>query len=1006
MNVRQVSSYSQLSAATGTENVLVQSNGLGGPYQTLTTAALVATALASGSLPLDIGNTVNANAIQLPNAGTIKWNGTGILEFDAATGLNISYAPGPSILNLSPSGALKLTNGTLTVARDPAAALEVATMQWVGANTVASFNARNGAVTLWPSDIYNALGLNSPIATEAYVTQAITAAFQSWLMTCPVVTRWNGRVGSVYLMLSDITTVFFQPGQQPITPTPPLTSNDNSIANTQWVVEYLTNELAGGGTNFATQAWVLANTVNSFNGRMGPVTLTLADVTNVGGAPINTPNFSGIPTAPTAAVGQATGQIATTAFVQQAITANTAGVSTFNTRTGDVTLTAADIAGAGGLANPSPNLTGNPTAPTQAPGTSTPVIANCEFVTSAINAAVTSFNTRTGAVTLLLSDITSVGGAPLANPTFTGVPAAPTANAGTNTTQIATTAFVTAALSVAGGVSSFNSRTGAVDLEANDISAAGGLVNPSVGLTGTPTAPTATAGTNTNQIATTAFVITTIGSSAVSSFNTRTGAVVLSAADITGAGGAPLANPTFTGTPQAPTAAPGTNSTQLATTAYVTAAIAADTTGVTSFNTRTGAVTLSATDITGAGGALLASPVFTGVPAGPTATPGTSTTQLATTAFVSAAIAASGVTSFNGRSGAVTLIANDISAANGALIASPTFTGTPAGPTAAPGTNTTQLATCAFVTAAAGAYLPTAGGAMTGNINYANNVGPAFNLTPAGTYLAAGIAARIQMNGPTNPTTLMVQLAAAGAAGATPAWLNVVQLSSTGAAVAGGLSVSASATVGGTLGVTGNVTAPDYYLSSPSTAYWGTFGGSPALVFAANNYMSWSNSALTFFMNAAQVMQISGGTGLPVIVSGQGIRYAIYSGNNVAFGWNGSNSSLGLFIDNNSIGVVQVVASDATLKENLAPISVDCLAVIDQVQLQQFDWIPTPVQPARPHISCGFTAQNVQSLIPDAVPSAPVNQPLSVDLMTLLAYAFGAIQQLSARLTALDGKAA
>jgi hypothetical protein len=36
--------------------------------------------------------------------------------------------------------------------------------------------------------------------------------------------------------------------------------------------------------------------------------------------------------------------------------------------------------------------------------------------------------------------------APLASPTFTGVPAAPTASAGTNTTQIATTAFVTAAV--------------------------------------------------------------------------------------------------------------------------------------------------------------------------------------------------------------------------------------------------------------------------------------------------------------------------------------------------------------------------------------------------------------------------------------------------------------------------------------------------------------------------------------------------------------------------------
>ena len=36
--------------------------------------------------------------------------------------------------------------------------------------------------------------------------------------------------------------------------------------------------------------------------------------------------------------------------------------------------------------------------------------------------------------------------APLASPTFTGVPAAPTATAGTNTTQVATTAFVNTAI--------------------------------------------------------------------------------------------------------------------------------------------------------------------------------------------------------------------------------------------------------------------------------------------------------------------------------------------------------------------------------------------------------------------------------------------------------------------------------------------------------------------------------------------------------------------------------
>jgi hypothetical protein len=64
---------------------------------------------------------------------------------------------------------------------------------------------------------------------------------------------------------------------------------------------------------------------------------------------------------------------------------------------------------------------------------------------------------------------------------LTGTPTAPTATAGTNTTQLATTAFVTTA----------------DNLKAN-------LASPA--LTGVPTAPTATTGTNTTQLATTAFV--------------------------------------------------------------------------------------------------------------------------------------------------------------------------------------------------------------------------------------------------------------------------------------------------------------------------------------------------------------------------------------------------------------------------------------------------------------------------------------------------------------------
>jgi hypothetical protein len=97
---------------------------------------------------------------------------------------------------------------------------------------------------------------------------------------------------------------------------------------------------------------------------------------------------------------------------------------------------------------------------------------------------------------------------------------------------------------------------------------------------------------------------------------------------------APIASPTFTGVPAAPTAAPATNTTQLATTAFVAAAVTAGSAGVASFNTRTGAVVQLLADITGVGGAPIASPTFTGIPAAPTPANGTNTTQLATTQYV------------------------------------------------------------------------------------------------------------------------------------------------------------------------------------------------------------------------------------------------------------------------------------------------------------------------------------------------------------------------------------
>lgn len=115
---------------------------------------------------------------------------------------------------------------------------------------------------------------------------------------------------------------------------------------------------------------------------------------------------------------------------------------------------------------------------------------------------------------------------------------------------------------------------------------------------------------------------------------TLSGAQVVTALGFTPA---PLASPLFTGNPRGPTPAANDDSVSLATTHWVNLQgyVTALTAPVTSVAGKVGAVTLVVADVSGA--APLASPALTGVPTAPTAAPGTNTTQLATTAFVTAA---------------------------------------------------------------------------------------------------------------------------------------------------------------------------------------------------------------------------------------------------------------------------------------------------------------------------------------------------------------------------------
>ena len=150
------------------------------------------------------------------------------------------------------------------------------------------------------------------------------------------------------------------------------------------------------------------------------------------------PAFTGIPTAPTAAAGTATTQLATTAFVTNSPQftgipiAPTAAPGTLGNQLATLN-----------FVNNSPEFSGVPLTPTAAPGTATGQIASTAFVTN--------------------------------SPQFAGVPTAPTAAFGDTSTQVATTAFVQG-------------------IRANTV------------LTGTPTAPFAPYNDNTSQLATTGFV--------------------------------------------------------------------------------------------------------------------------------------------------------------------------------------------------------------------------------------------------------------------------------------------------------------------------------------------------------------------------------------------------------------------------------------------------------------------------------------------------------------------
>ena len=223
-------------------------------------------------------------------------------------------------------------------------------------------------------------------------------------------------------------------------------------------------------------------------------------------ADINSPSLTGTPTAPTPGFGDSSARIATTFFVTNVL--NTVGAVT----PGDAL----------------PIMDGSASAGT--PGTF--VVSRVDHVhpsdtsrapASAATAAGTSFAPAGGIgatnVQAALQELDTEK-APLASPAFTGTPTAPTPAIQDTSTRVATTAWVQSELAaippagmypsddpplMAGVASAGTAVEGARGdhRHPTDTSRAP-LASPA--LTGTPTAPTAAPGTNTLQLATTAFV--------------------------------------------------------------------------------------------------------------------------------------------------------------------------------------------------------------------------------------------------------------------------------------------------------------------------------------------------------------------------------------------------------------------------------------------------------------------------------------------------------------------
>jgi hypothetical protein len=219
-----------------------------------------------------------------------------------------------------------------------------------------------------------------------------------------------------------------------------------------------------------------------------------------------------------------------------------------------------------------------------------------------------------------------------------------------------------------------------------------------------------------------------------------------------------------------------------------------------------------------------------------------------------------------------------------ALLASPAFTGTPTAPTAAVGTNTSQIATCSFVLAnsSSGSYLPLSGGTMTGTISFAGGTN---NLISMYQSKYVQYTNTISDSNSVNYISITTD-----ALLATPPLVGYVLIGRP-LTVSGALTVNNNASATGTLTITGKITGNNGLTITSGGTTYGNIG--------VSGYNSFYSDTNFYDLSNHAVMQVSYGSGVNQNIS-----------NTASYNWQTTSGTTGTTAMNLSSSILTLSAQN------------------------------------------------------------------------------------------------